>query len=514
MNVFPAEHQNQFQASNFRQMTISEAAVLREGRNCWRILGAERAAVLVDSESYFSHLHDAFKLARRSILILGWDFDGRIKLRPQDESCMSLGAMLRGLVERCPDLHVDILVWSVAVWHAPSSASGLLLGESWQEHPRIRIHLDTHHPIYAAHHQKIVCIDDALAFSGGIDLTVQRWDSAEHLATDPHRLDPEGEPYGPVHDIQMAVQGEAATALAEIVRERWRRAGLPPSQPVERSESLWPPMLAADFNDTRLAIARTYPHWEDHPRVEEIAALTQDTILAARTYIYIEAQYLTAPEVAKALARKLGQEDGPDVIIIITKQSRGRAEQFVMGRNRERLLRRLIHADRHHRLRIYYPAILDDKGETSIHVHAKLTIVDDRILRVGSANLNNRSMGLDTECDIVIEADDDVTRNAICKVRERLLGEHLGTSAAKLRETAHAAHSLLAAIETLNHSERRLIDISVQHRGPTRPVWATFILDPRRPIEPLWLLQRGFRRGINLPIRPRLQQYFRQDEKS
>lgn len=494
-----------------RPMT-SEAAVLREGRNCWRTVGTDRAAVLVDGETYFAHLHDALLLARRSILILGWDFDGRIKLRPQDDGCPTMGDMLRALVEEHSELHVDILVWSVAVWHAPSSPAGLLFGERWQEHPRIRLHLDTHHPIYAAHHQKIVCIDETLAFSGGMDLTVMRWDSSEHRASDPRRLDPEGEPYGPVHDIQMAVQGEAAAALTEIVRERWRRAKLPLPKPGASVEPHWPPALVPDFTSTPVAIARTFPRWEENAQVEEVAALTRDTILAARTYIYIEAQYLTAPDVAKALARKLAQRDGPDVVIIITRESRGRAEQFVMGRNRERLLRRLVRADRHRRLRIYYPAIFENDAETPIHVHAKLMIVDDRILRVGSANLNNRSMGLDTECDLVVEAEDDVTREAICKVRERLLGEHLGVAAATVREAAQHERSLLIGIERLNHAARRLKPISVRPRGAMRPVWATFILDPRRPIAPLWLLQRGLRR-VRWPNLARLQHEFRQREK-
>jgi phosphatidylserine/phosphatidylglycerophosphate/cardiolipin synthase-like enzyme len=496
------------------QIPRTDAAVLREGRNCWRIVQSDRAAVLVDAEAYFAHLHDALLRARQSILILGWDFDSRIKLKPQDEDCPSLGELLRALVEQRPDLHVDILVWSVAVWHAPSSPAGLLLGGSWQDHPRIRLRLDTHHPLYAAHHQKIVCIDGALAFSGGIDLTVMRWDSPAHHVTDPLRCDPEGKPYGAVHDVQIAVQGEASAALVEIVCERWRRACLPlPRRPQPSGETLWPPALAADFTGTRVGIARTFPAWEDNEPVEEIDALTQHSIRAARTYIYIEQQYLTAPDVAKALAKKLADASGPDVVIIVTKASRGRAEQFVMGRNRTRLLRRLIRADRHRRLRIYYPANTENGCETSIHVHAKLMIIDDRLLRVGSANLNNRSMGLDTECDLVIEGDDEATRAAICAVRERLLAEHLGTSAVRVRDAAQTAHSLLSGIDELNHHARQLKPITVRRFGPTRPVWGTFILDPRRPIAPLRLLQRGIRRLARRPLLPGLQDDLRQTEK-
>lgn len=505
---------DQSDTSDFRQMQ-AQAPVLREGRNCWAIPKSDRISVLVDAESYYAHLHDALMQARHSILILGWDFDSRIKLRRPDDRCPSLSELLRMQVDRHPDLHVDILLWSVAVWHAPSSPTELLVGGDWQEHPRIRLRLDTHHPLYAAHHQKIVCIDGALAFSGGIDLTVMRWDSPAHRVGDPRRRDPDGKVYGPVHDIQMVVQGEAAGALAEVVCERWRRACLPPPLPTERSDPIWPTGLAADFAGTRVGIARTFPLWEDGAQIEEIATLTRDTILAARTYIYIEAQYLTAPEVTKALVRKLGETNGPDVIILVTKNSRGRAEQFVMGRNRKRLLRRLMRADRHRRLRVYYPAIVEKGDETPIHVHAKLMIVDDRLLRIGSANLNNRSMGLDTECDLIIEADSERTRAAICRVRERLMAEHLGSIEPEVAKAAVTRRSLLAGIDHLNGKARQLRRIEVSRLGPTRPVWATLFLDPRRPIRLLQLLQRGFRSAARRrPARSWLPNELRQTQKN
>ncbi|HEY0275012.1 MAG TPA: phospholipase D-like domain-containing protein [Paenirhodobacter sp.] len=35
-------------------------------------------------------------------------------------------------------------------------------------------------------------------------------------------------------------------------------------------------------------------------------------------------------------------------------------------------------------------------------MHAKVMIVDDRVLRVGSSNFNNRSLRLDSECDVIL----------------------------------------------------------------------------------------------------------------
>ena len=142
---------------------------------------------------------------------------------------------------------------------------GCCSASDWQDHPRIRLRLDTHHPLYAAHHQKIVCIDDALAFSGGIDLTVMRWDSTEHRADDPLRRDPDGEPYGPVHDMQMAVQGDAAKALVDVVRERWRRACLAPPRRVDADGPALAAGPAPDFNGARIGIARTFPRGRTMP---------------------------------------------------------------------------------------------------------------------------------------------------------------------------------------------------------------------------------------------------------
>jgi phosphatidylserine/phosphatidylglycerophosphate/cardiolipin synthase-like enzyme len=159
-----------------------------------------------------------------------------------------------------------------------------------------------------------------------------------------------------------------------------------------------------------------------------------------------------------------------------------------MGRNRERFLRRLRKADKYGRLRVYCPVIRDGEDESMISVHSKLMIVDDVFLRVGSANLNNRSMGLDTECDLVIEGNDERIRAQICLLRERLLAEHLGTSAESVRQSLIGERSMLRGVEKLNHADRRLHELTnVSKRGPVGPVFGTFLMDPVRPLFPAWL---------------------------
>ena len=135
----------------------------------------------------------------------------------------------------------------------------------------------------------------------------------------------------------------------------------------------------------------------------------------------IEAQYLTAASIGEILAERLVEPDGPEIVVIMTRSSHGAMEHLVMGENRDRLIRKLRSVDRHGRLRIFYPAVPGRVLECEVHIHAKLIIVDDVFLRVGSSNLNNRSMGLDTECDLAIEGLDPRTRATIAQLRDRLV---------------------------------------------------------------------------------------------
>jgi len=146
-------------------------------------------------------------------------------------------------------------------------------------------------------------------------------------------------------------------------------------------------------------------------------------------------------------------------------------------------MRHLRLADRHNRLRFYYPVVAGQDGPCEILVHSKVLIVDDRILRIGSSNLNNRSMGLDTECDLAIEASIDEQRQAIAGVRDRLLGEHLGVSPETVGQAISRHGSLIRAIDTCRQPTRGLrpfpeLDIG----GPIVPVAGTGLMDPAKPL--------------------------------
>jgi phosphatidylserine/phosphatidylglycerophosphate/cardiolipin synthase-like enzyme len=453
---------------------------------------ARRAAILVDGAPFFAALDTALRQARRSIFIVGWDFDGRIFLRPDvpEAKRIAVGPLLRQLVEENPALEVRVLVWSVAVLHAPGAPLPLLLGSEWEKHPRISLRLDTFHPLYAAHHQKIITIDDSVAFVGGMDLTIDRWDTPRHDPNDPLRRDPDGNAFPPVHDIQMLVDGDAATALAALVRRRWRLATGEALPRAAFCGDPWPKSLDAEMASVPVAIARTSPRWGDQSAVREAAALTLDMLRRARRAIYIEAQYMTSRAVGRVLEELLAHPGGPDIVILMAGASHGFLERAVMGRNRDWLLSRLKSKDRFDRLRAYYPVVPAGSNECQVLVHSKLIIVDDRYLRVGSSNLNNRSIGLDTECDLAVEARDDATARAIAALRNRLLAEHLGVLPGDIGKAIAGEGSLVAGIERLNVGPRGLRSLKALHGGVRWPLPLTWLLDPKRPFEPLCFARR------------------------
>ena len=461
--------------------TPARRPILKEGRNCWRIASAKRAAVLIDAADYYAALEKALRKARRSIIIVGWDFDAGIKLRPDDPTCAKLGDFLRSLVEERPELHIRVLVWSVAVFHAPGAPLPLLLGAPWEKHPRIQVRLDREHPIYGAHHQKIVCVDDTVAFVGGMDLTIRRWDTPEHRAKHELRKGPDGVPYPPVHDVQMVVEGEAALVASDVARERWRRAIHEDVAPCSSQEDLWPEGLQPDFVDTPVAVVRTIASWRGLPEVDEGMTNTLDALAAAQRCIYLEAQYFCAPKVGEVLIESLSRPQGPEIVIIVRRRFTSKLEGAIMGGNQKRLLQRLRRADRHGRYAAYYPVVPTGEEDEPITVHSKAMVIDDDYLRIGSSNMANRSTALDTELDLAVEVSDPERRRTVAGVRERLVAEHTDSTPELVRDAVQAEGSLLRAIDKLSCKSKCLRKVPDFGNLPTRPVFGTWLLDPKRP---------------------------------
>ena len=464
-------------------------SLLEAGRNCWRIEQAERVAFLVDGAAYFSAVRAAAARARRSILILGWDIDSRMLLVPEgadDGLPEPLGDFLNALVKRSRKLHVHILNWDFAMLYAADREVLPRYKLGWRTHRRVHFELDGAHPVGASHHQKVVVIDDALAFVGGLDLTHCRWDTPEHRADDPRRKHPGGESCPPFHDLQVAVDGPAAAALGELARERWQRATgktLDAPQP-DDGDDPWPESLEPDLKDVPVGIARTLPQYDGYEEVQEIKALYLDAIGAARQRLYLENQYFSSAAIADALAARLAEPEGPEVVLLSRADDNALVEEVTIGVMRARLHRRLCDAAGTDRYNNFYPRV-PGLGDAFLNVHSKVLIADDEFLTIGSANLNNRSMGFDTECNLAIEArGEQRVRDAIRAFRQRLLAEHLGADAEAVARQEQESESLLRAIDALRSGERCLEPFNPQvSERLDALVPPGDVIDPEYPVE-------------------------------
>ncbi|HSK41588.1 MAG TPA: phospholipase, partial [Arenibaculum sp.] len=171
----------------------SAQPILVPGDTCWRIVRADRFAVIVDAADYFRVAKQAMASARRALLAIGWDFDLRIRLEPDREDKSrpdQLGPFVLELVRDTPGLQAYVLKWDIAMLATLTQQVFPLMALHWLTMPRLHFRLDSRHPFGACHHQKILVIDDALAFCGGIDMTHDRWDTSAHEEDDPCRVRP------------------------------------------------------------------------------------------------------------------------------------------------------------------------------------------------------------------------------------------------------------------------------------------------------------------------------------
>lgn len=456
---------------------------LQPGRNCWRIDPANRFTFIHDAADYFQALRRAMLKARHSILMIGWDFDARIALgEAEDGGPKALGDFVLWLAGRTPDLHIRLLRWDTGALASLFRGTTLWTILRWKAHPRITLRLDAAHPLASSHHQKIVVIDESIAFCGGIDMTIQRWDTREHLDDDPRRTGPGRRPHPPWHDAASAFDGEAAAAMGALARARWQAATREVLPEVQPRHDCWPDGLAPTFTDMHLGIARSLPKMPDVEPVHEIERAWVDMILGAQKMIYAENQYFASRRIALALAERLSGEDPPEFVLVTPHGATGWLEPLAMDSARARLVEALTKLDRLGRFRIYHP---QTAGGKPIYVHAKVMIVDDHILRVGSSNFNNRSMRLDSECDVILSAyqlGNAHLTDEIAGLRNDLLAEHLACSAQDVASQTRVSGSLIAAIEALRGPGRSLVPFSPPELSSLAEWLAdNEILDPNGP---------------------------------
>jgi phospholipase D1/2 len=460
-------------------------SIFQVGKNCHKVTLCDRAALLIDGEAYFKVFMQTAERAYHSIFILAWDFDTRMCLTPHKSKSAPptlLGDFLNFLIHRRRDLNIYVLNWDYPMIFGTDREFPPIYGLSWKPRRRIHLRYDNTHPVGASHHQKIVVIDNAVAFSGGLDLTSRRWDTCEHKAGDPRRR-ANGNLYPPFHDLMAMVDGEAAQALGSIARERWWRATGEVIVPVNAKEDPWPNDVKTTFTKIAVGISRTMPPLHNLSEVREIEALYLDMIATARRYIYLENQYFTAHKLSRALASRLEEKDGPEIIVVLRLLSHGWLEEITMHTLRARLINQLRAADRWKRFGVYYPYVDGLMEGTCVDVHSKAMIVDDEWLRIGSANICNRSMGTDSECDLTFEArGKPIVNAAIRGFRDRLLGEHLDVLPEEVAKQYEITGSFIQSVARLQKQGRTLKPLADLPDAPEIVMNVASVADPEKPI--------------------------------
>jgi phosphatidylserine/phosphatidylglycerophosphate/cardiolipin synthase-like enzyme len=431
---------------------IMQPQILEPGDTCSAILPALHAAALIDVAQYYAEARRAMAAARRSIHILGWDFDPRTHLTPKvapDESHV-LGSFLSRLKSEKPWLDIRILIWRMTLAIAVEHRFFPYLSSLWLKRG-IHFRLDGTAPYGASRHEKLLVIDDSLAFCGGSDFAPDRLDIRSHPDWPLWRHLPNGEQYPPRHDVMICVDGPIARALGTHARTRWQEAtgeSLPPPAPAG-IEGCWPKDLGAPFQTIPVGFVQSLPARRNRPAVRQTEAFYLKAIRAARHLIYLENQYFTAARIREALAARLAEPEGPQIILICTAKSPSYFDRATMDSVRDVFVARLKACDRHNRLRVYAPHT--EKGRPII-VHSKLAIFDGTLLRIGSSNLNQRSQGYDTETDLALSAEDSAP---IIRLRDALIGHFAGMSGEAFAAHRRSHASLIGALDALQSMRLR-----------------------------------------------------------
>lgn len=476
---------------------MAESNILEPPRNCWKTAQARRVAVIDDPATYFEVAADAFEMARESIMLLGWDIHSRVQMRRRDGDSRDLLAVLSDSARQHPELTIRVLIWKEDIIYSFEREIMQRL-RFWKKAPdNIVFAYDETAPMGTSHHQKILTIDDSLAFVGGIDMAQRRWDTIEHRVNDDRRQTPNRLSFDPFHDVHSAFNAEAARQVAEFAKWRWKHAVDEDVEPARYRQDLWPERLEPDFEDVQVGVARTLPTWlagdgkQAGEGVREIEALFLDSFAAANDHVYLESQYLSSSKLTEALAKRLEEEDGPEVVIIVPEDAAGLIEEATLDTLRSKAVDRLHKADRYDRFRIVHP-VVEQNGECKkVYVHAKVCVIDDRLVRIGSANLSNRSLGVDSECDFVLEAHDARTREEIARVHHRLLGNHLGLSAEEVAEELESRGSLVAMFDAHASGERRLSTLEPDVSPEAAKMWTDErLVDPETPWDAKRLAER------------------------
>jgi uncharacterized membrane protein YdjX (TVP38/TMEM64 family) len=235
-----------------------------------------------------------------------------------------------------------------------------------------------------------------------------------------------------------------------------------------------------------VAVSETLAQWEDVAQTEHIEALYIDMINRAERFIYMENQFFAHEGIAQALNSRLQEKPDLRVLMVSCFDPRGIMERKALWNGRVCYRDRIEANGVKDRVTLASVVSRANGVEKPVRIHSKLMVVDDAYLRIGSSNINNRSMYMDSECDVVIEAQDEQTRAAIRHIRNDLIREHTGR---ELEDIQHMIDSGAMPAEFLNymtHSRQHLRKINDEiYRHERFSHIAKRVADPCKPLIPL-----------------------------
>jgi phosphatidylserine/phosphatidylglycerophosphate/cardiolipin synthase-like enzyme len=427
-----------------RLKRLGQAQVLSVRAGGWAAGGpppreGNRVDVHADGAAALAEIASAIETARSWVWLAGWFFSPDFRLRA--ERSQTLRELLAETAER---IDVRLLAWAGAPLplFRPDRAKVRAVGEELGDGTRVRVALDAHERPLHCHHEKIVIVDGEVAFVGGIDLTSlagDRLDTNEH----PTR---EGRGW---HDATSRISGPAVADVAEHFRLRWQEV---------TDEELPPVMPPGPAGDVEVQVVRTVPE-----KIYRRLPAGEFTILesylrglrSAERLIYLENQFLWSPEIVSVLTEKLRRPPNPDFrLLALLPAKADSGNDDTRGQ-----LGVLVDADQG--AGRFLACTLHQPGPQGqpVYVHAKIGIVDDRWLTIGSANLNEHSLFNDTEMNIVTH-DASVAK----ATRLDLWSEHLQRPAAELdRDPAEVIDQLWRPLANEQH-ERRRSDRPLTHK--------------------------------------------------
>jgi phosphatidylserine/phosphatidylglycerophosphate/cardiolipin synthase-like enzyme len=357
--------------------------------------------VLIDGEEALGAMALAMQSARSYVHITGWHVTPDFALT-RGKSPVILEDLLAELAARIP---VRLLIWA----GAPVPVLRPWRGDVKNVREQLattsaQCALDSRERPMHCHHEKTIVVDGRVAFVGGIDMTTlagDRWDRRSHP------------PRGAIgwHDVATRIEGPAVQDVASNFALRWEEVT---GERVPKSDA--PPRAG----DIEVQVIRTMPDhmYRQRPQGDfRILEAYLAALRSARRFIYIENQYLWSPEIVEVLRQKLTNPPSPDfriVLLLPAKPTQG-------GDDTRGQLGTLVQADNGQgRLLASTLFAIGPDRDWPVYIHAKVGIVDDAWMTIGSANLNEHSLFNDTEMNVIVR-----DQNLVIETRRRLWAGHL-----------------------------------------------------------------------------------------